>query len=111
LFVCFADCSPARITNPPDGKIAFVAGKPLTIKCDATGDPIPTISWNDGGRRPMTNTSRIHILPSGALHFTQMRSGDIGEYTCTASNNCNNPETAKTKLVLASKCVDIYTIF
>jgi hypothetical protein len=98
------DCSPAKVVRPPDEKIPFVVKKPLTVRCDATGDPKPVVKWfYDGSPKALTNTSRIQILPNGALHFTEMRVGDIGQYQCIGSNTCYDSSPFKTKLVFASE--------
>ena len=104
VFCVLLDCAPARVIGPPDEKTVFVVKKPLTIRCDATGDPEPVVNWYAGGSsKAMKNSSRIHILPDGALHFTKMRADDMGEYKCTALNSCDNSATYKTRLVFASK--------
>ena len=95
------NCSPSKITGAFDKKTPFVDNKPLTIRCDTTGDPKPAITWYNEANEMLKNTSRIQILPGGALYFTRMRSRDRGEYRCIASNGCSSPARAKTRLVSA----------
>ena len=99
------DCSPARVTNPPPKKIPFAVSKPLTIRCDATGDPKPVINWYHKSNTPMKNTTRFQIFSNGALHFTKMQEDDDGTYECVASNICVNSPTYGTELVLASEFI------
>lgn len=97
------DCSPAKAAHPPDDKIPFVDQKPLTVRCDATGDPKPVVDWYRDGATLLRNTSRIQILSNGSLHFTFAKASDLGSYHCVVSSTCYKPARYKTKLVFASE--------
>ena len=96
------DCSPATVIGRPEKKTLFGVPKPLTVRCDATGDPKPTVKWYiSDSVTELKNTSRIQILSNGALQFTETKAKDSNEYECTAENWCYTTDPVKTKLVLA----------
>ena len=58
----------------------------MTLSCDATGNPLPAISWIKDGS-PISNNSRISLSPNNKqLTITNVNRTDSGEYQCVASN-------------------------
>ncbi|XP_061565851.1 ADAMTS-like protein 1 isoform X1 [Cololabis saira] len=57
----------------------------LELRCDALGDPKPTVTWTKNGK-DLHSSSRISLLPSGSLRIRSPGKGDEGLYTCTARN-------------------------
>ena len=68
-------------------------GDTSSFTCQATGEPVPTISWyfNDA---PVTNTMKYTISMmsvntttiSSTLTIMSVESSDVGTYTCNATN-------------------------
>ncbi|XP_062361457.1 hemicentin-2 [Cinclus cinclus] len=58
----------------------------LTLTCEATGIPQPTITWFWDGS-PVTPSEHTHLLSGGwLLRLTRARAQDGGHYSCLASN-------------------------
>ena len=61
----------------------------MTLSCNATGNPVPTISWTRDGSPVDTsnNISRISISDDNKqLTITNLNRTDSGEYQCVAEN-------------------------
>ena len=73
---------PAFTVKPPE-KVSVGFGETLTLKCGATGDPHPVISWKRQGA----------ALPVGRSHTTNnvliirdLKEEDAGNYICVATS-------------------------
>ena len=64
----------------------------MTLSCNATGNPGPTISWTrDGSPINTTNHSRIsYSNDKKQLTITDVSRTDSGEYRCVANNKFGN---------------------
>ena len=64
----------------------------MTLSCNATGNPVPTISWTrDGNPINTTNHSRISFLKDKKqLTITDANRTDSGVYRCVANNKFGN---------------------
>lgn len=79
-----------QVNVPPTAKIipstsiiSARVGEEIVVKCTATGNPIPKISWN----RVKTGTNSIHTTTgSGHLIFAKATPTDSGIYECRSSN-------------------------
>ena len=70
-------------TVKPPAKISFSIGSSLTLKCGATGDPRPVISWKrEGAALPV---GRSHVT-NDALVLTDLKKEDAGIYMCVATS-------------------------
>ena len=67
---------------------------PTIFSCQATGEPVPSISWyfkgvvinvSDTSIYNISNTMRETIVTS-SLTITNAKSSDVGTYTCQAEN-------------------------
>ena len=66
---------------------------PATFNCQATGRPVPSISWYFKGvminvsnaRHRISNTTRVTTMTS-LLTINNVQSSDVGTYTCQAEN-------------------------
>ena len=66
----------------------------ITFSCQATGEPIPTISWYfNGAVVNVSDTSKYNVSSSvngtvvvSLLTITNTQSSDVGTYTCQAGN-------------------------
>jgi len=68
----------------------------VTLSCNATGNPVPTISWiRDGSALDTTINSRISFSDvKKKLTITNMNRTDSGEYQCVATNRVES-DTSK----------------
>ncbi|KAI6075993.1 Hemicentin-2 [Aix galericulata] len=58
----------------------------LTLTCEATGVPLPTVSWSWNGS-PVTPGEHTQMLSGGwMLRLPRVRAQDGGRYSCLASN-------------------------
>ena len=68
---------------------------PATFNCQATGEPVPSISWYfKGVMINLSNTSKYNVsntkrdtTVTSLLTITNVQSSDVGTYTCQAENN------------------------
>ena len=65
-----------------------------SFTCQATGEPVPTISWHfNGVLVDKANTMKytismmsLNITISSTLTIMNVQSSDVGTYTCNATN-------------------------
>ncbi|XP_029428022.1 neural cell adhesion molecule 1 isoform X3 [Rhinatrema bivittatum] len=84
-----------------ENKTAMELEEQITLTCEASGDPIPTISWRTGtrnisneektldGRIMVRSHARVSSLTLKDIQYT-----DAGEYFCTASNSIGQDSQA-----------------
>ena len=66
-------------------------GNIASFSCQATGEPVPTISWyfNDVPV-DVTNTVKYTVISTSpgqsSLRINNVQSSDVGTYTCNATN-------------------------
>ncbi|XP_034035488.1 hemicentin-1 [Thalassophryne amazonica] len=67
--------------------ISVIVKNPVVLSCEASGIPLPAITWQKDGR-PVKSTSSVHVL-SGGRSLRLMHTGveDAGTYTCIVSNS------------------------
>ena len=80
-------------------------GDNVTLSCNATGNPVPTISWT-------TNGSPIKITGNSSISFSEDKKQlnivnvsrtDSGEYRCVAINELGNDTSSVTTLNVQCK--------
>ena len=64
-----------------------------SFTCEATGEPVPTISWyfngallTDGATHTISETSVNTTTINSTLTIMSVQSSDVGTYTCNATN-------------------------
>ena len=71
------------------GASASIAlGNPVNLTCNDEGNLQSTFSWTKDGQS-VVQDSHLNIVTAGShstLTFSELRSGDKGVYTCTATN-------------------------
>ena len=66
----------------------------MTLSCNATGNPGPTISWTKDESQISSN-SRISLSDDKKkLTITNVRRTDSGEYRCVANNKIGNDNSS-----------------
>ncbi|XP_065792281.1 hemicentin-1 isoform X2 [Muntiacus reevesi] len=79
---------PPSIEGPENEVIVETVSNPVTLTCDATGIPPPSIAWLKN-HKPIENSGslEVHILSGGSkLQIARSQHSDSGNYTCIASN-------------------------
>ena len=62
----------------------------MTLSCNASGNPEPTISWTKDGS-PINSNSRNSLSEDNKqLTIANVNRTDSGEYRCVASNSVGN---------------------
>ena len=100
-FYCIADKPEITVHLLNETK---TEGKTVTLSCDATGNPVPTISWTrNGSSVDASNNSRISFSEDKKkLTITNVNRTDSGKYQCVASNKLGN-DTSNAKLDVQCK--------
>uniref|UniRef100_A0A3P8Y9C5 receptor protein-tyrosine kinase n=1 Tax=Esox lucius TaxID=8010 RepID=A0A3P8Y9C5_ESOLU len=77
--------APARILRvPKDKKVAF--GSEVSLECNATGNPIPTITWLENGNTVSESSVDETIIGEVILSVLHITVTKPARYTCLASN-------------------------
>ena len=68
-------------------------GDTASFTCQATGEPVPIISWyfngallTDGATHTISETSVNTTIINSTLIIISVESSDVGTYTCNATN-------------------------
>jgi len=84
---------PPEITTAPTREVQLSLSSSsvqnYTLKCNASGDPHPNITWTKAGV-PASQFNASGYL----LHLVNVQKKDAGSYICTASNGFGNNVTA-----------------
>ncbi|XP_067595316.1 roundabout homolog 2 isoform X8 [Pseudorca crassidens] len=80
------DRPPPIILQGPANQTLAVDGTAL-LKCKATGDPLPVISWLKEGFTFLGRDPRATIQEQGTLQIKNLRISDTGTYTCVATSS------------------------
>ena len=85
MICCFHFTDQPEITAQPQNK-TLTERENVTLSCNATGNPAPSISWTKDGSA--TNSLRISLsLDNKQLTITNVSRDDSGDYRCVANNN------------------------
>ncbi|MGH0145240.1 UNVERIFIED_CONTAM: hypothetical protein FKN15_043206 [Acipenser sinensis] len=79
------------------------AGAMARLECAAVGHPTPQIAWQkDGGTDfPAARERRMHVMPEDDVFFiVDVKTEDIGVYSCTAQNSAGTISANATLTVL-----------
>ncbi|XP_026917391.1 immunoglobulin superfamily member 10 isoform X1 [Acinonyx jubatus] len=93
---------PAKIYHKQHFKKQVFHGKDFQVDCEASGSPVPEISWSlpdgtminnamqadDSGLR----TRRYTLFDNGTLYFNKVGIAEEGDYTCYAQNTLGKDE-------------------
>ena len=93
---------------------------PLIFSCQATGEPVPSISWYfNGVMINVSNTSKYNVsntlretTVTSSLTITNANSCDVGTYTCQAKNIIGIDQSSGVLTVNGKHCcVIIYILY
>ena len=81
--------APLITTQPQGGPVTV--GDNVTLSCNASGNPVPTITWTRNGSVLTSSVLRISFgAESRELTITTINTADSGEYQCVANNSEGN---------------------
>ncbi|MED6231794.1 Roundabout 2, partial [Ataeniobius toweri] len=85
-----ADASKGRpppiIRQGPSNQTQALGGVSV-LKCQASGDPEPTVTWRKNGANLLGQDPRFSLLEHGSLQIQNTRLSDSGLYTCVATSS------------------------
>lgn len=67
-------------------RMLVLEGQTASLRCEAVGDPTPTIHWIAPDERLLGNSSRTVVYGNGTLDIMITTSKDYGTFTCIAAN-------------------------
>ena len=76
-------CSAPKITISP-WKVTVSKGNTASLRCFATGNPYPKVSWSRADGSLFNN--RTTVTSDGLMQIADVRLEDAGKYKCTAKN-------------------------
>ncbi|XP_063057327.1 hemicentin-1 isoform X2 [Engraulis encrasicolus] len=66
--------------------VSVVVRNPVALTCEASGIPLPAITWLKDGQ-PISSSSAVRIISGGrSLRLMHAAEEDVGRYTCIVSN-------------------------
>uniref|UniRef100_A0A9J2P3B1 Uncharacterized protein n=1 Tax=Ascaris lumbricoides TaxID=6252 RepID=A0A9J2P3B1_ASCLU len=74
---------PSVLISPDTSPLLVGVGENVIIKCSASGNPTPKVSWSKQNEKMPTSA----ISKDGQLRLKHVTLADSGIYECTASNN------------------------
>ncbi|XP_058269709.1 roundabout homolog 2 isoform X4 [Hemibagrus wyckioides] len=80
------DRPPPIIRQGPSNQTLGVDSVAL-LKCQASGEPVPTISWLKDGVSLLGKDPRMSLQELGSLQIKNIRLSDSGIYTCVAASS------------------------
>ena len=97
----FSD-QPEIITHPKN--VTVEEGLPMTLFCNATGNPPPTLSWTKDGS-PINNNQGIPFSGDNeTLFIASINRSESGNYRCVARNGLGNDFSNPAKVDVQCKC-------
>ncbi|XP_037079078.1 hemicentin-1-like [Pollicipes pollicipes] len=87
LYIRYAE--PPLVRVPNESALASI-GDSVTLRCNVTGKPTPTVSWLRSSA-PLQTSGQVKVS-SGRLHIFSLKSSDAGQYTCAAENEYGRDE-------------------
>uniref|UniRef100_A0A3P8SI10 Roundabout, axon guidance receptor, homolog 3 (Drosophila) n=1 Tax=Amphiprion percula TaxID=161767 RepID=A0A3P8SI10_AMPPE len=80
------DRPPPIIRQGPSNQTQALGGVSL-LRCLASGDPEPTVTWRKNGANLLGKDPRFSLLEHGSLQIQSTRLSDSGLYTCVATSS------------------------
>ncbi|XP_062417217.1 roundabout homolog 2 isoform X6 [Pungitius pungitius] len=80
------DRPPPIIRQGPSNQTLGVESVAL-LRCQASGDPIPSISWRKDGVSLLGKDARMSLQGLGSLQIKNVKLSDSGIYTCVATSS------------------------
>ena len=100
----FSD-QPEIITHPKNFTID--EGLPMTLFCNATGNPPPTLSWTKDGSPINKNQGIIFTGDNETLSIANINRSESGNYRCVTRNSLGDDTSNAAKVDVQCKCSTI----
>ena len=95
--------APLITTQPQGGPVT--EGDNVTLSCNASGNPVPSISWTRNGSLLNSSVPRISFgVESRKLTITSINRADSGEYRCVGDNNEGTDTSNAATIDVKCKC-------
>ena len=109
FFSFFFTDQPEIITHPKN--VTIEERLLMTLFCNATGNPPPTISWTKDGS-PLTKTQGIIFTGENeTLSIANITRSESGNYRCVTRNSLGNDTSNAAKVDVLCKCSINYFLF
>ena len=87
---------PRVVSEPADGNIVVKKGSSVNIKCLASGNPLPEVTWS--------KVNEVDVVGRGEImELSQVTRHHEGVYQCTASNGVGNKAISQIQLRVLCK--------
>ena len=83
----------------------------VTLDCNATGTPPPTVVWFRNGEEIDPTSRRFNALPDGRLQINDVSLDDSANYTCRATNRLGEDVTTLTLTVERKECARMQLVW
>uniref|UniRef100_H3C1P5 Roundabout guidance receptor 2 n=1 Tax=Tetraodon nigroviridis TaxID=99883 RepID=H3C1P5_TETNG len=80
------DRPPPIIRQGPSNQTQAMGGMAL-LRCQASGDPEPSVTWRKNGVSLLGKDPRFSLLEHGSLQIQNTKLSDVGLYTCVATSS------------------------
>ena len=102
---CLIIVDKSEITTHPSN-VTKKEGENVTLHCNATGYPLPTLSWTKAGS-DISNNPRISFsADKKQLAITKASRADSGAYRCVANNSLGNDTSMAAVVDVQCKLVE-----
>ena len=91
--------APPTVTLPPSTVVT--QGESLTLDCQPTGSPAPSVLWTRDGVEVEASES-VTLASDGTLVISPVFTLDAGSYSCIASNTLGTTSAVTTLTVLGT---------
>ncbi|XP_034533975.1 immunoglobulin superfamily member 10 [Notolabrus celidotus] len=100
--------SKPQIQNKEQRTIKVFYGETVTLRCNAKGDPLPSVTWISPTNRVISPALDKHqILDDGTLVVQKVQRFDGGNYTCLARNNAGQDhKVTKLEVLVTSPVIN-----
>ena len=83
----------------------------MTLYCNASGNPVPSISWTRNGSLLNSSVPRISFgVESRKLTITSINRADSGEYRCVADSSVGNDTSDAATLDVQCKYTSCFSM-
>ena len=89
----FLSLGPPRLTSVPTNE-SLLIGSPLEWRCEATGNPKPSVAWMKNGQKLEADLDTVITSDGTRLTVTNVDLSHAGQYTCKANNSLGEDSTS-----------------